>query len=293
MLVGSSEGSVAVRLDGTVVDRSLPMLSAGDLGVLRGDGVFETVLAVDRVPRHLGEHLLRLDRSAAMLELPAPPAGPWRSCVETALAARPARGETYLRLVLTRGPEGGEPSAFVLADPLDPVTLRARAEGIRAVTLARGIDTDLAERAPWLLLGAKTTSYAMNMAAQRWARNHGADDAIFLANDGSVLEGPTSSVVAVAGSRLVSPPASVGLLPSITVASMFAAARSSGWEAEFGRLSVEDLHAADGVWLASSVRLAARVLSIDSRPLSGAELHAQINAFARWDGEAGSTSTAP
>jgi 4-amino-4-deoxychorismate lyase len=245
--------------------------------------VFETVLAVDRSARHLSEHILRLDRSAAMLELPAPPAEAWESSVETALARRPVHGESALRLVLTRGVEGAGTTAYVLADPLDPMTVRARAEGIRAVALTRGIDLDLAERAPWLLLGAKTTSYAVNMAAQRWARNHGADDAIFLANDGSVLEGPTSGVVAVTGRRLVSPPPSVGLLPSITVATMFAAARSAGWEAEFGRLTTEDLLAADGVWLVSSVRLAARVVSLDGQPLTGETLQAQMNAFARWD----------
>lgn len=280
--MGAADDAVVVRLDGTVTDRSAPLLKADDLGVLRGDGVFESVLAVDGRPWNLEEHLSRLGRSAAMLELPSPPPDTWRSCVGTAIRARGTMGETRLRLVLTRGPEGGGgATGYVLADAVDPTIVRARAEGIRVVTLATGIDAHLAGHAPWLLLGAKTLSYAVNMAAQRWARSHGADDAIFVARDGSILEAPTSSVLVARGRRLVSPSPSAGILPSTMVASMFSAARRSGWEAGFDRLTADDLSAADGVWLVSSIRLTARVRSLDGRSLPGAALHPYIAAFAR------------
>ncbi|MGH2720487.1 MAG: aminotransferase class IV, partial [Actinomycetota bacterium] len=227
----TGSGAVVVGLDGTVADPSVPLLRADDLGLLRGDGVFESVLAVDGRPWNLGAHLARLGRSAAMLDLPAPPVDVWHSCVEAALAARPPTGETRLRLILTRGPEaGGEPTGYVLADAVDPAIARARAEGIRAVTLATGIDAGLAEQAPWLLLGAKTLSYAVNMAAQRWAHAHGAEDAIFVARDGSILESPTASVVVASGGRLTSPPPTEGILPGTTVAGIFSGARRAGWE---------------------------------------------------------------
>ena len=48
---------------------------------------------------------------------------------------------------------------------------------------------------PWLLAGAKTLSYAVNMAALRHAERHGAGDVIFVSSDGYVLEGPRSTVV--------------------------------------------------------------------------------------------------
>ena len=44
---------------------------------------------------------------------------------------------------------------------------------------------------------------------------------------------------------------------------MFGIARERGWECEERRLTLDDLKAADGVWLVSSVRVAARVLSLD------------------------------
>ena len=48
---------------------------------------------------------------------------------------------------------------------------------------------------PWLLAGAKTLSYAVNMAALRHAERQGAGDVIFISSEGNVLEGPRSTVV--------------------------------------------------------------------------------------------------
>jgi 4-amino-4-deoxychorismate lyase len=103
-------------------------------------------------------------------------------------------------------------------------------------------------------MGAKSLSYAVNMAAQRWARAHHADDAIFAAAGGLVREATTSAVVIARGQQLLSPPVSLGILPSITVGRLFACAAAAGWETGFDRLTVDDLRRADGVWLLSSVR---------------------------------------
>ena len=63
------------------------------------------------------------------------------------------------------------------------------------MTLARGLPADGVADMPWLLAGAKTLSYAVNMAALRHAERHGAGDVIFVSSDGHVLEGPRSTVV--------------------------------------------------------------------------------------------------
>ena len=63
------------------------------------------------------------------------------------------------------------------------------------MTLARGLPADGAADMPWLLAGAKTLSYALNMAALRHAERHGAGDVIFVSSDGYILEGPRSTVV--------------------------------------------------------------------------------------------------
>ena len=127
-----------------------------------------------------------------------------------------------MRLVCTRGPEdGGPPTAYVLGQDLSRSVMRQRLAGVAVVTRRRGMPSGMSVEAPWLLLGAKTLSYAVNMAAKRWAESKGADDAIFVGSDGVVWEGANSAVVVSQGGRLVSPPAWVGILDSISVARLF------------------------------------------------------------------------
>ena len=63
------------------------------------------------------------------------------------------------------------------------------------MTLARGLPAEGTTDMPWLLAGAKTLSYAVNMAALRHAERRGAGDVIFVGSDGLILEGPRSTVV--------------------------------------------------------------------------------------------------
>ena len=252
------------------------MLRADDLGVLRGDGLFESLLVVGGQAQLLDAHLARMERSAAVMDLPFPPAGEWRRSVDAAVRAWMGGPEIAVRLVLTRGTEPDGVTWYVLADAVSPVTLARRREGVSVLSLERGLDPGLAGHAPWLLMGAKSLSYAVNTAAQRWARAHHADDVIFVAPGGIVLEGTTSAVLIARGRKLLSPPVSLGILPSITVGRLFGSAVTAGWETGFERLTVDDLHSADGVWLLSSILQAARVHTLDGTALADNGLHGQV-----------------
>lgn len=267
----------AERPEGALVDPAVPLVHIDDQGLTRGDGVFETLRAVDGQVRKFPAHHRRLTSSARLAQLPVPDAERCLRAVELALAhAGPGgRGELgaehSVRITISRGtPEGG-PWSWVTVNPVPESTFRQRREGVDAVLLPRGHDPALDAGYPWLLPGAKTLSYAVNMAAQRHARTLGADDAVFTAEDRRVLEGATSSVVCarVRGDRreLVTPEPSRGVLPGTTQAAIFTAARADGWELGYGPLYPADLLAADGVWLVSSVRLAVPVRRLDAQPL--------------------------
>lgn len=281
---------VLVLLDGTVLDPDVPLLSAADHGILRGDGVFETLLVVDGRPRKLGAHLDRLANSAVALRLPMPAGEQWRRCVDAACAAwaasgAPGGGEMALRLVLSRGRPGAGgsaelvPTAYAYGFGVDPVLIDQRRTGVAALILDRGYPAGIGERAPWLLVGAKTLSYAVNMAAFRYAREHGAEDVVFTSSDGWVLEGPTSSVVIANGRCLRTPPVTAGILPGTSQQALFRAAEAAGWSTKSEPLRVDDLFAADGVWLVSSVRQLARVHTMDGRPLPDPGLTGELFAL--------------
>jgi 4-amino-4-deoxychorismate lyase len=276
-------GAVLVTLgpEGPPVrDPRSPFLRADDLGVLRGDGIFERFLVCSGQPRHLEDHLTRLARSARMTELEVPEAQAWRAAVAAAIEAWAGAAEWEMRLVCTRGPEeGGPPTAYVLAQELAPSLLRQRQDGVAVVTVARGLPAGLTFDAPWLLLGAKTLSYAVNMAVKRWAESQGADDAIFVGDGDEVWEAGTSAVVAAFGRRLVSPPPSVGILDSISVPHLFVAAQAAGWEVARDRLALGDLLACDGLWLCSSLRFT-QVHTLDHKSLPPSADHSSLLALA-------------
>ncbi len=268
---------VLALLDGGLADPDAPLLRADDLGVMRGDGVFETVLVVDGVPCELEPHLARLARSAAMLDLPEPDADGWRSCVDAVICAWTGGREMVLKLVLTRGVEGtGRVTGFATGSPVPPSLVAQRRDGVSVVTLTRGIAPELVAEAPWLLLGAKTLSYAVNMAALRHAAAAGADDVVFTAPGGTVLEGPTATVVIARNRTLRTPPPESGILAGTTQGALFRVAAGAGWDTRVEPIGVDELRGADGVWLASSVRLLARVHTLDGEALPdggpGAEL---------------------
>jgi 4-amino-4-deoxychorismate lyase len=258
--------AVAVWRDGAAVrvPAGEPVVTAFDLGLGRGDGVFESVDVVGGATPHLAAHLARLDRSARLTELADPGEAAWRELVRAAVDGWPPEVEGVCRLFLTRGlGEGCPPTALALLSPVPAEVLRQRAEGIAVVSLGLGVPAGFRATAPWLLGGAKTLSYAVNMAAQRHAHAQGADDVVFTSLEGQVLEGPTSTVVWAAGGALHTPPVETGILPGTTMARLFARAEEDGWPTAVTAGTVGDLHAADAVWLCSGVRGAAVVHTLD------------------------------
>ena len=143
------------------------------------------------------------------------------------------------------------------------------------LTLAREMPTT-ASGAPWLLAGAKTLSYAVNMAALRYAGERGAGDVIFVSTDGYVLEGPRSTVVIATDDGLQTPPPSLPILHGTTQQALFEVATEKGHRCEYRPLRPADLLAAHGIWLVSSITLAARVHTLDGRQLPHAKLAAEL-----------------
>ena len=120
---------------------------------------------------------------------------------------------------------------------------------------------------PWLLPGVKSTSYAVNMAAQREAHRRGADDAVFVSAEGIVLEGPTSNVWFTEGEKLCTPGLDLGILAGVTRDTLLAAAAARGIEVVEDAFAIERLFAADEVFTSSSVREVMPVVTLDERPV--------------------------
>lgn len=263
-MAGTRRGVVAALGRG-LIDPSAPVIRADDAGLTRGDGCFEGCRLRDGAVDKLDAHLARMTRSAAALDIPFD-AGQWRELVAVAVAAWAEPGEAAVKLLITRGPVGGSPVGLVSIGALPADYPRQRREGLKVVTLCRGTTSTAFAEAPWLLGGVKSLSYAINMAAQREAARRGADDAVFVSVDGVVLESPTGSVVWSIGRTLhTTPTGPTGILAGTTQQLLFERAARAGWTTQESVAGVDDLHAADVVWLIGSVRGPVDIVELDGK----------------------------
>jgi branched-chain amino acid aminotransferase len=233
-------------IDGQIAPTREAVLPLPDDGLYRGDGVFEVIRLYGGRAFALADHLDRLERSAAAIDLPVD-----RAAIEPELAQLLEKvGETdgQLRIVLTRGGR-----RIILSEPLhawnETLTLAT-------VTYAPSV----------ILTGVKSISYAANMQATRIATARGAEEALFVRPDGVVLEAPTSSVFWVNGEgRLQTPSLECGILDSITRSRLIAELEGGGVPVEQSAFAVGDLLGASEAFLASTTREVQGIARVDDR----------------------------
>lgn len=245
-----------------LVDPDIPIIHADDAGLLRGLAAFETLRVYGGRPFAMTEHLQRLALSASRMHLSIPPSSELESLADQALQAA-ATPDCSLRFTVTGGRPGSGPvaMAMVLRLPKDLESTRTR--GIGVVALQLGTDPSVRRHSPWLLDGVKSTSYAVNMAAWDEARRRGAEDAVFLATNGTVLEGPVTNIWWKRGSALFTPALELGILAGVTRAYVIQVAAETGYEVQEGAYPLQAMAAADEAFTSSSVRELMPIVTLD------------------------------
>ncbi len=253
-----SELPLAAAVSGLgVVDPARAVIAATDEGFTRGRAAFETLRVYAGRPFRLDEHLARLAGSADRLGLPEPDPGALRALVHAALEAAGV-GDVGLRIYWTPGAPGAGPTAIVLVSPIPAWIEEARARGQRLVSLVFP-----GRSAPWLLPGTKSVSYATHVAAEAEARRRGADDAVLVDVDGTVLEGTVTNVWWREGDVLLTPELELGILAGETRAALLGLAAKEGFGVETGAFPLDRLLEAEEVFTSSSVREVMPVVSVD------------------------------
>jgi 4-amino-4-deoxychorismate lyase len=252
-----------------LVDPDEPVLHADDEAFLRGRAAFETIRVYGGRPFRLDDHLDRLAGSAERLGLPDVDAAAFKGLARAALEAAGA-GDVVLRLYFTPGREGGAaPTALALVSAIPPDLEEWRARGLRMITVQLGLEPSVRADAPWLLGGVKSTSYAVNMAAEAEAQRRNADDAVFLASGRIVLEGPVTNVWWRTGDELFTPALELGILAGVTRASLLESAAGLGYVVREGAYPVDHLARAEEAFTSSSVREVMPMIELDGMPIGG------------------------
>jgi branched-chain amino acid aminotransferase len=231
-------------VDGTISPTGDATVPLRDDGLYRGDGAFEVIRLYEGRPFALADHLGRLERSAAAIQLEFD-----HEALEgeiEALLAELGDADGQLRLIVTRG---GRRLAMT-----EPIPSHADTVSVATVTYSPTV----------ILNGVKSLSYAANMQATRLAKAQGADEAVLVQPDGIVLEPPTSAIFWVSPQGALRTPAlDNGVLESITRDRLVKAL-----DVEEGAWPVADLRAAKEAFLASTTREIQAVAAIDGTELS-------------------------
>ncbi len=252
-----------VFLNGKFLPLEQASVSVLDRGFIFGDGVYELVPVYSRVPFRLDEHLARLERSLGEAKIRNPySAAQWRAHIYRLIDAQPFEDQgVYFQV--TRGvakrdhafPKGGEPTVFMMSNPLVNPPQAQIDKGSAAVS---------AQDNRWLRCDIKSISLIGNVLLRQLSAEAGAAETI-LFRDGKLTEASASNVFIVKRSVIQSPPKTNLILPGITYDVVVELARADALPLEFRDVTEADVRAADEIWVTSSSKEVLAIVELDGK----------------------------
>jgi D-alanine transaminase len=254
-----------VWLNGELTDYERARVSLEDRGYYFGDGVYEVIRAYGGRPFALGQHLARLERSAAGIELMLPKsAGEFSALVEQ-LVHRSGIADAEVYIQVTRGsarrnhlfPSTAEPTVVVGVRPTREVPPSLWETGCTLISLPD-------QR--WARCDLKTVCLLPNVLAKQAASRAGAFDAVQV-RDGFVTEGTSSNIFVWRSEELQTPIADHRILPGVTRATVIDLARNLGFKVVERDLTPEALLSAVEIFITSTTIELMPVAAIDGHSI--------------------------
>ena len=266
-----------VFLNGELVPEEQAVVSVFDRSFLYGDGLFETLLVLNGKPFRWRQHLERLQRGGDFLKIPVPfrPDELLRFLDQLIMANR--LPHALLRLTLSRGtgrrgysPQGADRPLLVMTlHPAPPVEQHPPAHW-RLVTAS----CRLPAHEP--LAQFKTCNKLPQILARSEADAAGAQEALLLNTNGSVVEAASGNLFWIEDGEIVTPPLASGVLPGVTRAVVIEICEILGFSIREDNAKVEQLYQCEGIFLSLSSAGIVESVSLDGRPLRQSHLTGKI-----------------
>jgi D-alanine transaminase len=248
--------------------RFLPLcdvaVSPFDRGYNFGDGVYEMLRVYNGVPFALDEHVERLFRSAAGIDI-RPRLSPrdYRDLI-VALVERAGWADAAVYGQLTRG---DAPRDHVWDENIAPIDFWT-VKPLVSPKFGRTMISVPDER--WSRCEIKAISLLPNVLAKQRARRVGADEALFVMPNGIATEGGACNLFAVKDGVLYTHPIGGKVLPGVTRAITLKICKKMGVPVvEEGR-SLDFHRDADEVFVCSTTMEIQPLLQLDWRPIADA-----------------------
>lgn len=253
-------------VNGDIVPAHEARVSVLDNGFTFGDSVYEVLRTHAGRPFETDRHLRRLRASAARLGIEVTPSDAELLAQLSALLERGGEGESYVRIIVTRGVGDSSydfdavagPTVVMILKDLPARPERHYAEGIRVAVV------EVRRNHPRSLDPAiKSSNLLNNILAVREARSRGAEEPLMLSLDGHLAEGASTNVFLARGGVVRTPPLATGILAGITRDVVREIAPRLGIECREEPLRLDDLLAAEEAFLTSTTRDVVPVREVD------------------------------
>jgi D-alanine transaminase len=253
-------------LNGAFLPLDQAHVSVMDRGFLFGDGVYEVIPVYGGKLFRLGAHLRRLQNSLDAIRLGNPLTDDgWESMLERLVTLNEGRDQSVY-LQVTRGvaprrdhafPVDCRATVFAMCTPCLISREIDNEPGVSAITLA-----DIR----WQHCNVKAITLLPNILLRQQAIDANTAEAILL-KDGYAIEGAASNIFIVSNGVLKTPPNSPALLPGVTRDLVLELAKANAIPYREEEIAIEELAAADEIWLTSSTREISPVVRLDDRPV--------------------------
>jgi branched-chain amino acid aminotransferase len=236
-------------------------LPLNDLGIVRGYGVFDFMRTYNGVPFKLREHVQRLQNSARLIGLSLPWSTEEIEAITKDTLGRNNLPEANIRIVVTGGSSAnfitpsGQPSLMVIVTPVSQYPREYYEQGIKVITVQT-------ER---FLPKSKSLSYISAISALQQAKLNHAIEALYVNQQGQVLEGTTTNLFVFRGSQLITPKENI--LKGITRDVVLELAQNR-FEIVEQPIDYSDLNHCDEAFITSSTKEIMPVVQIDELPIS-------------------------
>jgi branched-chain amino acid aminotransferase len=259
-------------VDGTVVPAEEARVCVLDNGFAFGDSVYEVLRTYRGLAFEAGRHFRRLRASAARLGFAVPASDADLLGQVDGLLARAPGGESYVRIIVSRGLGDCSysfetvkgPTVVMIQKPLPRYPPWHYHDGIKVAAV------DVRRNHPRALDPAiKSSNLLNNILAVREAQSRGAEEPLLLNLEGFVAEGASTNVFLARGDALLTPPLSAGILAGITREVVLELLPGLGIPSREEPLRLEDLLAADEVFMTSTTREVVPVRQVDETAIGG------------------------
>ncbi|MFW5774941.1 MAG: aminodeoxychorismate synthase component I [Chitinivibrionales bacterium] len=247
-------------------------------GFLYGYGIFETIRVHHGVPFRLGQHLRRFNLSWQQIFGTKPPDITWNDVVTQVVERCGLTNDSAAVKILAASGEPGKPETMSMLVTARPYTHRLKTVGRDGLYCAVYPYRRCSHLATY-----KTMNYMFYKMANKWAQTQGADESIILNHDGSICETATANILCLINGKWHRP-ASDHVLPGTMEKAVCDLLKSRGETIETRSISLDELKAADHVFLTNALMGIVPVHRIDGQAIPGETtgLCEQINANLIW-----------